>query len=114
MDDNIKYIEKQIEKNRIEAEAMRRQAEVERNKASQYSEPDQDGDRIYHTQQAEQLDSKADQYEAEANTLEPKKAQIEARINELKTQRETINREALDKTLAIDKELAQIQGSMTI
>lgn len=114
MEDNIKYIEKQIEKNRIEAQTARRQADIIRTQAIQYTTDGQDANNSQYLVQAQVFEQKAEQLEAEADRLEPKKAQIEARITELKTERETINRETLDRTLAIDKELARIQGSMTI
>ncbi|MDB5162643.1 MAG: hypothetical protein JWO54_309 [Candidatus Saccharibacteria bacterium] len=114
MDDNVKYIDKQIEKNHIEARAAQQRAIAERNQADQYTEETESGKRDYHLQQAERFDQDADQHEAEAAALEPKKAQIEARIGELKAERERINRETLDRTIAIDKELARLQGSMTL
>ena len=114
MEDNIKYVEKQIEKNRIEAQAIRRQADVARNQAIQYNAEGQETDNSYYLVQAQGFEQKAEQLEAEASRLEPKKAQIEVRISELKTERETINRETVNRTLAIDKELARIQGNMTI
>jgi vacuolar-type H+-ATPase subunit I/STV1 len=113
MEDNMRYIEKQIDKNRIEAQAVRRQAVAERNQADRYTEGGQESQRDGHSQQAILFDVKAEQLEDEADALEPKKAEIEARINELKTERETINRETVDRTLAIDKELARLGGRMT-
>lgn len=109
MQDNLKFTEKQIQKNRIDAKAARRQAELERNKSTQFNTPEQQADRNYHYEQARQFDIKADQLQTEADALEPKKVEIEARINELKAERETINRETLDRTIEIDKELARIQ-----
>lgn len=109
MEDNIRFIQKQIDKNRANAQATRRQAEVERNKANGYSGMEQQDDRNLHNNQAQQLDEKANQLEADADALEPKKAEIEARINELKAERNTINRQTLDRTVEIDKELARIQ-----
>lgn len=114
MQDNLKYIQKQIEKDQIEAQSNRRQADAERNKASIYDTEGRLGDKDLHEQQAKQLDDKADQLDAEIKALEPKKAKIEARIAELKGQRETLNRETLEKITAIDKELVALQGSMTI
>lgn len=109
MQDNLRFIQKQIEKNRIEAEAAQRQARIERNLADDYSEPDQQGDKGYHNNQALRFEEKANQLEAEANALEPKKVEIEAKIAQLQAERETINRQTLDRTVEIDKELARIQ-----
>jgi len=111
MEDNLHYIEKQIEKNRNEAQAAQRQAVSERGQADRYTAPGQEGDRDYHLQQAERFDQQADEHEAAANALEPKKVEVEARITELKAERERINRETLDRTIAIDKELAHLQGN---
>ena len=113
MEDNIKYIDKQIENHHIEAQAAQQRAVAERNQADQYTEESVLGQRDYHLQQAERFDQEADEHEAAAKALEPKKVQIEARIAELKAEREKINRETLDRTIAIDKELARLQGSMT-
>lgn len=109
MQDNLRFIQKQIEKNRIEAEAARRQATIEINLANGYTDPEQQGDKDYHNTQAIRFEAKANQLEGEADELEPKKLEIESRINELKAERETINRQTLDRTVEIDKELARIQ-----
>lgn len=109
MQDNLKFIQKQIDKHQAEAQAARRQAEVVRNQANGYSEPDQQGNRDLYNTQAQQLEEKANQHDAEAEALEAKKVEIQARIDELKAERETINRETLDRTVEIDKELARIQ-----
>ena len=109
MQDNLRFIQKQIEKNRIEAEAARRQAQAERNQAGRYTEPDQQSNKGIHDAQALRFEEKANRLEDEADALEPKKVEIESRINELKTERDAINRQTLDRTVEIDKELAQIQ-----
>ena len=114
MQDNLKWIEKQIENNRIEAANFRQQSQAERGRAVQFDPETQQGDINFHNQQADELDDRADKLEEEAKALEPKKVEIEARVAELKTERERINRETVDRTLAIDKELARLQGSMTI
>ena len=109
MQDNLKFIQKQIEKNRIEAEAARRQATIEISLANGYTDPNQQNDKDYHNTQALRFEAKANELEGEADALEPKKVEIELRINELKTERDTINRQTLDRTVEIDKELARIQ-----
>lgn len=114
MEDNIKYIQKQIEKNQIEAVAARRQANIMRNQAIEHTTEGQENDNSYYLVQAQSLEQNAEQLEAEANRLGPKKVEIEARIADLKSERETINRETVNRTLVIDKELARIQGNMTI
>lgn len=109
MQDNLRFIQKQIEKNRIEAEAARRQATIEINLANGYAEPDQQTDKDYHNTQALRFEAKANELEGEADALEPKKIEIESRINELKSERDAINRQTLDRTVEIDKELTRIQ-----
>ena len=109
MDNNLRYIQKQIDKHRAEALAAQRFAVAERNQADGYIAEHELGERDRHLMQAERYDQEADQHEAEAQALEPKKAQLEARVIELKAERDTINRQALDRTMAIDKELAEIQ-----
>lgn len=114
MQDNLKSIQRQIDRDHENAATARQQAEAERAKANMYDTEGRIGDKDFHQQQAQQFDDQAEQLENEASELEPKKAEMEARIAELKTQRETINRETLEKITAIDKELVSLQGSMTI
>jgi hypothetical protein len=109
MEDNLRYIQKQIDKNRDEAKATLRLAVAERSQADSYIAEHEQGERDRHLIQAERYDQQADEYEAAAQALEPKKAQIEARIAELKAERDTINRQTLDRTIAIDRELEEIQ-----
>jgi|GEM_PF-6170654 len=109
MDNNLRYIQKEIDRNRAEAVATQRLAVAERSQADGYIAENEQGERDRHLQQAERYDQEADQYEAAANALEPKKAQLEARVNELKAERDTINRQALDRTMQIDRELQEIQ-----
>ena len=109
MENNLRYIQKQIDKHRAEALAAQRFAVAERNQADSYIAEHEQGERDRHLIQAERYDQEADQHEAEAQALEPKKAQLETRVNELKAERETINRQTLDRTIAIDRELEEIQ-----
>ena len=109
MDNNLRYIQKQIDRNRDEAKATQRLAVAERSQADGYIAEHEQGERDRHLIQAERYDQQADEYEAAAQALEPKKAQLEARVNELKAERETINRQTLDRTIAIDRELEEIQ-----
>jgi len=109
MDNNLRYIQKQIDKHRAEAQAAQRLAVAERSQADGYVAEHEQGERDRHLIQAERYDQEADQHEAEAQALEPKKAQLEARVIELKAERDTINRQVLDRTIAIDRELAEIQ-----
>ena len=109
MENNLRYIQKQIDKNRAEAKAAQRLAIAERSQADSFIAENELGERDRHLMQAERYDEEADQREAEAQALEPKKAQLEARVNELKAERDTINRQALDRTIAIDRELQEIQ-----
>jgi len=109
MDNNLRYIQKQIDKHRAEAQAAQRLAVAERSQADGYIAEHEQGERDRHLIQAERYDQEADQHEAEAQALEPKIAQLEARVIELKAERDTINRQVLDRTMAIDKELAEIQ-----
>ena len=109
MDNNLRYIQKQIDKHRAEAQATQRLAVAERSQADGYVAEHEQGERDRHLIQAERYDQEADQHEAEAQALEPKIAQLEARVIELKAERDTINRQVLDRTMAIDKELAEIQ-----
>jgi vacuolar-type H+-ATPase subunit I/STV1 len=80
----------------------------------QYTAEGQEANNSHYLVEAQSFVQKAEQLEAENNALEPKKVEIQARVAELKTERETINRETVERTLAIDKELARLQGSMTI
>jgi len=114
MADNIKFLDKEMQKAQSHAADARRQAETERNKAGQYDPATQQGDVDYHNQQAERFDEQAQAYEDELKDLEPRKQQVEARITELRSQRETIEREMVDKITAIDRELSDISGSLTI
>jgi chromosome segregation ATPase len=114
MQDNLKYLEKEIQKAQSNAQGARQQAEAERFRASQYESEHREGDSTLHMQGAEVLEQRANEHDSELQQLEARKAQVEARIAELKTQRETLNRETLDKVMAIDKELAALQGSLTI
>ena len=109
MDNNLRYIQKQIDKSRAEAVAAQRLAVAERSQADGYVAEHEQGERDRHLIQAERYDQEADQHEAEAQALEPKKAQLEARVIELKAERDAINRQVLDRTVAIDRELAEIQ-----
>ena len=109
MDNNLRYIQKQIDKHRAEAQAAQRLAVAERSQADGYVAEHEQGERDRHLIQAERYDQEADQHEAEAQALEPKIAQLEARVIELKAERDTINRQVLDRTMAIDKELQEIQ-----
>jgi len=113
MQESIRFYEKEIEKAQANAHGARQQAEAERAKAAQYDDATQPGQKDFHFQQADMLDQRAQEFEQAIPDLESQIAKTEARINELKTERETINRETLEKTIAIDKELAQLQGSMT-
>jgi chromosome segregation ATPase len=109
MDNNLRYIQKQIDKHQAEARAAQRLAVAERSQADSYIAESELGERDRHLMQAERYDQEADRHEAEAQALEPKKAELEARVNELKAERDTINRQVLDRTMAIDKELEGIQ-----
>ena len=114
MPDSLRYIAKQIDRDQINAQTARQQAQTERDQTGRDEAAGRESDKDYHNQQAQQFDDRADQLEAEAQQLESQKAEVEARVNELKTQRETLNRETLEKIMAIDKELAQLQGGLTI
>jgi len=109
MDNNLRYIQKQIDKHHAEAIATQRLAVAERSQADSFIAEHEQGERDRHLIQAERYDQQADEHEAAAEALEPKKAQIEARIAELKAERDTINRQTLDRTIAIDRELEEIQ-----
>jgi predicted RNase H-like nuclease (RuvC/YqgF family) len=112
MVDNLKTIQKQVDGKTVEAATARQQADAERTKASIYDTDARLGDKNFHEQQATNFDLKAQQLEAEAEALKPKLAETQSRITELKTQRETINRETLNQTVAIDRELDQLQGGL--
>ena len=114
MQESVKFYDKEIQKAQANAQGARQQAEAERGKASQYDEETQPGQKDFHFQQADLFDQRAQEFEQSIPELESQKAQTEAKIAELKTERETINRETLEKTIAIDKELARLQGSMSI
>ena len=114
MDDNLRHIDHEIDKRHAEAETARRQAVSERSIALSYSGEGQESEQALRNQTAESLDAKADKMDQEAAELEKKKEQIVAKINELKAEREKINRETVDRTYAIDKELASLSGGMTI
>lgn len=114
MQDSVKFYDKEIQKAQANAQGARQQAEAERGKAAQYDDATQPGQKDFHFQQADLFDQRAQEFEQAIPELESQKAQTEARINELKAERETINREVVEKTREIDKELARLQGSMTI
>ena len=114
MQDNLKYLEKEIQKAQSNAQGARQQAEAERFRAAQYESDHREGDSTIHMQGAEVLEQRANELDNELQQLEARRAQVEARVTELKAQRETLNRETLEKVTAIDKELAALQGSMTI
>jgi predicted RNase H-like nuclease (RuvC/YqgF family) len=112
MVDNLRTIQKQVDGKTAEAAAARKQADAERNKASIYDTEARLGDKDFHQQQATNFDQKAEQLEAEAEALKPKLDEVQKRVADLKIQRDTINREAVDKTFAIDRELDQLQGGL--
>lgn len=114
MDDNIKYLQHQSDRNRADAAAARQQAQTMRDTTAQYDPDTQQGDIDYHYQQAEIFDRRAQELEDAADAMDSKQAEVQGRIDDLKAERERINRETVDRTLAIDKELASLQGSMTI
>ena len=114
MPQDRRYLEKEILKAESNAKGIRVQAELERDKAEQYDPETQRSQREYHEQQAEILDQRAEEIEATIPELRSKKAETENRIAELKAQREAINREALEKVTAIDKELDSLQAGITI
>lgn len=113
MQDNLRYLEKEMQRAQDNAKGAHQQADLERNKADQYDEAHQ-SDKDYHQQQARQFDDQAEALENEAQQLQAKKVQVEARVAELKTERETLNRETLARITAIDNELISLQGSMSV
>ena len=112
MQDNLKFIINQLDRSHSEVVTARRQAEAERQKANIYVTEGRLGDSDNHNQQAQQYDQKADELEAQISALEPKKVELESKVTQLKTEREKINRETLEKTIAIDKELARLTGGL--
>ena len=114
MQDNLKFIEKELDKKQAEATAARRQAETERQKASMYDNDVSPGNSDVHANQAKKYDEQADQLEDEIQAMQPKKDEIISKVTQLKAEREKINREVVDKTYAIDKELERLLGGLTI
>lgn len=114
MPEDRRYLEKEILKAESKAKSARVQAEVERDKANSYNPETEQSQRAYHQQQAEVLEQRAEEFEGAIPALQSQKAETENRIAELKAQRETIQREALEKVTAIDKELDGLQAGLTI
>jgi len=114
MSDSLKQIMNQIEKIQINTQAIRQQAQTERDLANRIGSEARPDEKDYHNLQAEKFDAQAQQFDTELEQLEARRTEVEARINELKEQRETLNRETLEKVTAIDKELTDLQGSLII
>ncbi|MES2630587.1 MAG: hypothetical protein V4611_01385 [Patescibacteria group bacterium] len=114
MADTINDLEKQTLNVQAKAEAAREQAQMERNRANQFNQPEDQGNREAHNRQADLLDQRAVVFDNELRDIEAKREQVIGRINDLKAQRQVLNQEMTDKIAAIDNELTQIQGSSSI
>ena len=108
---DLSHIDKQIQKNTVDIEAARHQAENHRMMADQKREEGSDGSAQYYEEEALRFEAQATELEGQIEQLTAEKTRVETRINELEGQRQDAVRNHTEKLSQIDHELANLRGS---
>lgn len=111
MPNDLSHIIKQIQKDTIDIDAARRQAQNQRLMANQRVQEGNPDGAPYYNQEAGRLEQHAIELETEIDQLTAQKEQVETQITALEAQRATVAKEHTDRIAQIDKELAQLRGS---
>ena len=111
MPNDLSHIIKQIQKDTIDIDAARRQAQNQRLMANQRVQEGNPDGAPYYNQEAERLEQHAIELETEIDQLTAQKEQVETQITALEAQRAAVAKEHTDRIAQIDKELAQLRGS---
>jgi len=111
MPQDLTHIQRQIQKNKLDAADFRKQAQAERVRAQQKRDQGEDTGAIYHDQSAEQLEDKSEQLEREAEELTSEKSNQEARLSMLQKQRDDLENKHNSDLKALDREIEQVRGS---
>jgi len=113
-DSDLSHITKQIQKDTAEVKALRHQAQHQRDIANQKHQGQDPHSADYYEKEADQLEQKADTLETEIDQLESTKVRVEKRIAELEAQRSQISSDHPEHIANIDRELAQLRGSIAM
>lgn len=110
MADDIRHINKQIQKDQVNAEEARRRAQNERIRAQQLSSADADGRSAFHDAAAIKLEQDADELEDEALKLQQERERLEQQVADLEQERSRLIQEHDQKIGQINKDIARLRG----
>lgn len=108
---DVSHIDKQIQKDRVNIDAARAQAENERRIADQRRGEGNDTGATYYEQEADRFEQQAADLEQEVEQLEVQKERVQKRITELEDLRASIDKEHSSRLAQIDQELNDLRGS---
>ena len=106
---DLSHITRQIQKDTIDAQEARREADNYRLNADQKREDG--GSTAYYENEADRLEQRATEVEEEKEQLQAEKERVEKRIGELEEQRRQAVSEHDSRLNQIDTELANLRGS---
>ena len=110
-DMDLSHIIKQMQKLRLEVQAVRRQATHEWDVVNQHYKEGKIDDVRYYEQQADTLERQADDLETQIDQLETVKARIENRIKELEAVKAKTSSDHTEHLKHINEELGRLRGS---
>jgi len=114
MSADIRHLDKQARKDQLNADEARRRALLEQTRSQAYANDGNDGRAETHRREAERLQDKAAELEAEASELMNERQRIEAQVADLQRQRENMIQDHNQKIAQLDKEIQNLNGGMLV
>ena len=111
MAEDLTHIQRHIDKNRIDAEAERRQAQNYRIRAESERNAGMESRYNDYTIQAERHDQKAEDLEKEASELESEKSRQESEVADLKRQLDDLKNDFNSRSKALEQEIKSKGGT---
>jgi hypothetical protein len=111
MPDDLSHIDRQIQKNEIDAAEHRKRADVAQATAASKQGQGTGTEGTYFEQEAYRERQKADALDADTERMKAAKADAETKLASLKQQRESEVRDHEAKIAALDREIKQVAGT---
>lgn len=110
MSNDIRHLNKQIQKDQVRAQEARRRATTERIRAQQLSSIDADGRSAFHDAAALKLENDANDMEDEALKLQQEKERMEQQVADLEQEKSRLIQEHDQRIAQLNKDIARLRG----
>ena len=114
MSDDIRHINKEIQKSQDKAQDARRRAGTERIRAQQYSSMDADGRSAFHDAAAMKYERDADELDDNVLRMEEERDRLEQQVTELEQEKSRLIQDHDQQIAQINKEIARLRGENLI